>query len=81
MLVPGMPELPKKILIAGDSECMIPLVETKETILKPFFTNRVSEILKHFCDYESKGMKVEPLHHVPGEENPANLATQGQAEE
>ena len=77
MLVPGMPELPKKILIAGDSECTIALVETKETILKPFFANRVYEILEHFRGYRSKGVEAEPLHHVPGEENPANLATRG----
>ena len=75
MLVPGMPELPKQILIAGDSKCMIASVETKETILKPFFANWVSEILKHFHGYESKGMKVKPLYHVPGDKNPADLAT------
>ena len=46
-LLPGLVELPKEVVLIGDSEATISAVETENTLLQPFFTNRVSEVEEH----------------------------------
>ena len=74
-----MAKKPTSIFIAGDSECTISVVECEDKILGTWFANHVAEVQDHFRDWEQQGIKVEKLHHWPGKENIADIATKGEA--
>ena len=67
---------PKGVIMLSDSECSISALDTTTRALKPFFHNRVSEILEDMNEMR-KYCPVEDLHHVSSEDNPADLATRG----
>ena len=69
---------PKGVILLSDSECSISAVDTTSRALKPFFHNRVSEIIEDINEMR-KYCPVEDIHHVSGEDNPAYLATRGLA--
>ena len=68
---------PKGVIMMSDSECSIAAVETTSRVLKPFFHNRVAEILDNVTEMK-KYCDVEEIHHVSSENNPADLATRDQ---
>ena len=74
-ILPGLVDQPAEIVPRGDSECTIATVECEDTVLQPFFANRVSEIEEHMWGYEKASIKVAPLMHTPGTENIADLGT------
>ena len=78
-LLPGLVELPSRVSVLGDSECTINAVESEDNVLKPWFENRVSEVLEHLQDWEKRGIQVDPLQHWPGISNIADIVTKGQA--
>ena len=41
--------------------------------------NRVAKVQDHMADWEKQGIVVEPLHHWPGTDNIADIATKGEA--
>ena len=49
-------------------------------VLDAWFSNRVAEVRDRMESWERRGIKVNPLHHWPGETNVADLGTKGQAE-
>ena len=69
---------PSGVIMLADSECSISAVETTSRALKPFFHNRVSEVLENMRDMR-KYCPVEDIHHVAGHLNPADVATRGLA--
>ena len=69
---------PKGVVILSDSECSISALETTSRALKPFFHNRVAEVLENMSDMK-KYCPVEEVYHVPGHLNPADVATRGLA--
>ena len=69
---------PEGVVMMSDSECSISAVEKTTSSLKPFFHNRVSEILENVNMMKSY-CPVEDLQHVGGQDNPADLGTRGAA--
>ena len=69
---------PEGVALLSDSRCSISALEKSTTALKPFFHNRVGEILDNMAAMK-KYCKVEDFHHVGGDLNPADLATRGLA--
>ena len=69
----GLPELPERITLNGDSECTISAVECEDGVLQTWFSNRVAEILGHMEEWEKLGVKVDPLQHWPGVRNIAGV--------
>ena len=67
---------PKSVTPLVDSKCTISVLEKSVGALKPFFHNRVSEILENLADMR-KVCEVEDLHYVASKDNPADLATRG----
>ena len=67
---------PKGVVPLSDSKCTISAMDTVSRVLKPFFHNRVSEILDNMAQIK-KYCPVEDLHYVSSQENPADLATRG----
>ena len=65
---------PKGVIMLSDSECSISAVETTSRVLKPFFHNRVAEILDNISEMK-KYCNVEDIHHISSDNNPADLAT------
>ena len=69
---------PTVVYMLSDSRCSISAIDKSTTALKPFFHNRVGEILdnlsamRNYCD-------AEDFHFVSGDKNPADLATRGTA--
>ena len=69
---------PGGVIMLSDSKCTISAVDTTSRALKPFFHNRVAEIIdnmkemKQFCP-------VEDIFYISGELNPADLATRDKA--
>ena len=69
---------PQKVIMLADSKCTISAVDTTVRALKPFFSNRVSEILENMGEMR-KFCEVEEIMYVPGDLNPADVATRGYA--
>ena len=68
----------ERIILASDSEAFIAATEKSSGTLGPYLTSRVSEFHLNMEDMRQKTF-VEPLQHVPGVLNIADLATRGQA--
>ena len=68
--------VPRGAIMLSDSKCSISAVDTTTRVLKPFFHNRVAEIVDNITEMR-KYCHVEDIHYVSGEENPADLGTRG----
>ena len=69
---------PEGVILLSDSRCSISALEKSTSALKPFFHNRVGEIIDNMTAMR-KFCHVENFHHVSGDQNPADLATRGLA--
>ena len=69
---------PTGVVMMNDSRCSISSVDKSSTALKPYFHNRVSEILENMSEMR-KYCEVEEFQHVSGDLNPADVATRGLA--
>merc|ERR1712212_845192 len=79
-LLPGIQVPPSEIMLMGDSQCTIACVEADNRVLDIWFSNRVAEVRDRMESWRRKNIKVNPLHHWPGESNIADLGTKGRAE-
>ena len=75
----AMAEKPEVAILCGDSECSIAALEKAGGVLGPFFANRVSEIHENLRQLGDVVENVEPVYHLPGEQNPADLGTREHA--
>ena len=73
-----MVELPSSVAWLTDSECCIAALEKSSGLLLPFFANRVSEACS-LMDQVKEISVLEPIYHVAGPLNIADLATRGEA--
>ena len=71
-------EKPGQVVMAGDSQCTIAALEKSGGLMQMFFTNRTSEIARNFAEAREIA-PMEDIMHVPGEENPADIPTRGEA--
>ena len=69
---------PRGVIMLSDSKCTISAVDTTSRALKPFFHNRVSEVIENMTEMK-KYCPVEDIFYVPSELNPADLGTRGTA--
>ena len=65
---------PKGAILLSDSKCSIAAVDTVSRVLKPFFHNKVAEIIDNIAQMR-KYCDVEDIHYVAGDLNPAYLGT------
>ena len=75
-------DAPSTITLAGDSRCTISATECMTNTLAPYFCNRVGEVLDDHIEKWKKrdpAIEVEEIQFVPGLENPADIATRGEA--
>ena len=75
----SLPDKPEKAILIGDSECSIAALEKTGGILGPYFGNRVAKIHENLAQLREHVDEVEPVWHIPGPLNPADLATRGHA--
>ena len=75
-MVEGLLGPPKSIILMGDSTCTILSVNTANK-LKAWMTGKLDEVNRHFEFWRSKGILVEDLHYIQGEQNPADILTRG----
>lgn len=78
-ILPGLNELPNRILLFGDLQCTISAIECDKKSVEVMFRNRVAEILDHFQSWRALGVVVDELHHWPLESNIADLPTRSKA--
>ena len=69
-----MDEKPSAVVTAVDSECTISAFEKSGGVLAPYFASRVSEASGNLADL-AESTTVEPVMHVPGSLNPADIPT------
>ena len=67
---------PSRITIAVDSQCTISAIDKSGGILAPYFAARVSESMTNLAEV-SEEILVDPILHVPGLLNPADIPTRG----
>ena len=67
---------PRGVSLLSDSKCTISAVDTTTRVLKPFFHNRVAEIVDNMAEMR-KYCPVEDIHYVASADNPADLGTRG----
>ena len=60
-----------------DSLCSLGALHKPSSAMRPYFGNRVLEILRIRQTLESYTDDLAPVVHIPGEENPADLGTRG----
>ena len=65
---------PTDVYTLLDSKCTISVVEKTTSSLKPYFHNRVCEIIENMTDMK-KVCNVEELHYVASADNPADIGT------
>ena len=65
---------PDEAILLSDSECCISALDKSTSALKPYFHNRVSEIVSNLKSLDAF-CKVEKVSHVPREFNAADIAT------
>ena len=68
----------ERIILASDSEAFIAATEKSGGVLGPYLASRVSEFHLNMEEMREKAF-VEPLQHVPGVKNIADLVTRGHA--
>ena len=61
----------------SDSLCSIGAMYKSSSTLRPYFANRVLEVLRWREQIQLKTAELAPISHVPGEQNPADLGTRG----
>ena len=67
-----------RVTIAGDSQCSIAAMDKSGGLMAPYFTNHVSEIAQNLKEV-AETVPVDPVYHLPGPLNPADLPTRGTA--
>ena len=67
---------PNGVILLSDSKCSISAIDTSTRVLKPFFHNKVAEIIDNMLQMK-KYCHVEDIHYVSSDLNPADLATRG----
>ena len=77
--VNAMDEKPYQITTAVDSECTISAFEKSGGVLAPYFASRVSEASSNLSEIAEE-IVVQPVMHVPGTLNPADIATRATAQ-
>ena len=60
-----------------DSLCSLGALHKPSSAMRPYFGNRVLEILRICQTLESYTDDLAPVAHIPGDENPADLGTRG----
>ena len=73
----ALPDQVERALLIGDSECTIAALEKTSGDLGPYFSNRVAEIHDNLERLKEAVNEVEPVWHVSGLLNPADLGTRG----
>ena len=68
----------ERIILASDSEAFIAATEKSSGVLGPYLASRVSEFHLNMEEMREKAF-VEPIQHIPGVKNIADLATRGHA--
>ena len=74
VVVNSMDEKPYQITTALDSQCTISAFERSGGSLAPYFASRVSEAASNLADLGEHSV-VQPIMHVTGDLNPADLPT------
>ena len=67
---------PRGVSLLSDSKYTISAVDTTTRVLKPFFHNRVADIVDNMAEMR-KYCPVEDIHYVASADNPADLGTRG----
>ena len=80
ILLPRLRLAPAEIFLAGDSKCIIAMIEANDCLLDVWFTNRVAEVKDEMAAWQREEIHVNPLHHWPGLQNIADLATKGKTQ-
>merc|ERR1711888_376343 len=73
-----MSDPPARVVLASDSECCIAALDKLGGVLKPYFANRVGEahtIMQRIRQISD----LEPVQHIQGADNIADLPTRGAA--
>ena len=63
------------ITLYTDSLCSVGAMQKSNSLLRPFFANRVMEIHRIREQLVSFTDELTPISHIPGEDNPADLGT------
>ena len=66
--------IPESMIFLTDSKCTISVTEKSTSSLKPFFHNRVCELIENM-NAAKKICTVEDIFYIASESNPADLAT------
>ena len=74
VVVNAMEVKPAEITLAVDSQCTISALQKSGGTLAPYFASRVSESLENLSELTEETI-VNPVQHVPGQLNPADIPT------
>ena len=77
--VEGFPARFASISMYTDSMSSVGAMEKTGGVLRPFFANRVSELKRIRSSLSEVSDEVPRIHHIPGNLNPADIGTRGQA--
>ena len=67
-----------KVVILTDSACNVAALKRPGTVYRPFFQHRLGEIHDNLGEMCKLSDSVEPVLHLPGEHNAADVITRGE---
>ena len=76
IVMPGLVDLPKEIILLGDRRCLIAIVKLQDKLQTLCFTNKTYEVEECIPEFERIDIKLIPFEHTPGVTNIAELLTQ-----
>ena len=76
-VVEAFPYRARSISTYTDSLCSVGAIGKPGSSLRPFFRNRVLEIIRTRQQLQEFTEDLAPVSHIPGEENPADVGTRG----
>ena len=65
---------PSRVFLAVNSQCAISALEKTVGLLAPYFASCVSDATSNLAEIAEES-DVEPIHHMPGPLNPADIPT------
>ena len=74
VVINAMDVKPAEVTLAMDSQCTISAVEKSEGLLAPYFASRIAKASSNLSEV-AEDTVVNPIMHVPGLLNPADIPT------
>ena len=69
-----------KVVVMTDSACNVAALQRPGSVYRPYFQHRLGEIQDNLAEMETLAGSVDPVYHLPGAHNAADIITRGEVQ-